>query len=146
MAPSTDRTTYSPRCCAATRAGVRSSWCSCSNADAQPASHPRSSKTGKASLLCERVKLETRASAEAVRLDEEPRALRKEVKRNRHQCRPPCRRELSDRSRASRTAPAAEARAVLPAGIERVADIAYGDPPDGAERMNSHWSAPRQST
>src|SRR3954452_1561505 len=87
MTPSADRTTYSPRCCAATRAGVRSSSCSSSNADAQPASHPSSSKTGKASLLCERVKLETRASAEVVRLDEEPRALLKEVKRNRHQCR-----------------------------------------------------------
>src|SRR3954468_7520977 len=84
ISPATDRTTYSPRCCAATRAGVRSSSCSSSNADAQPASHPSSSKAGKASLLCERVKLETRASAESVRLDEEPRALRKEAKRNRH--------------------------------------------------------------
>src|SRR5204862_7260481 len=68
---------------------MRLSSCSCSNADAQSASHPSSFRAGKTSLLCERVKLETRASAERVRLDEEPRALRKKAKRNRHQSRPP---------------------------------------------------------
>ena len=51
--PSSAKRTYSPRCCAATRAGNRLSSCSWSNAAANAASHPRESRGNNASLLCE---------------------------------------------------------------------------------------------